>query len=104
MKVPLLSACLFALGSVSFSYGQKLSQTFQVGQKVYTTSGAVIGRAAPNLTEVSEYLSIPYAKAPVGSLRFAAPEPFIGHGQINATIPVCIISNPEMIVISSHQA
>ena len=61
------------------------AHSFQVGQAVHTTSGTVIGQAAPNLTAVSEYLGIPYAKPPVGQLRFAAPKPFVGYGKINAT-------------------
>lgn len=40
---------------------------------VSTTSGLIIGHAAPNRPEVSEFLGIRYAEAPVGNLRFAPP-------------------------------
>jgi hypothetical protein len=45
------------------------------GQEVETQSGRVKGHVAswPSETEVSEYLGIPYAKPPVGALRFAPP-------------------------------
>lgn len=58
---------------------------FCVGEEVNTSSGKVTGQAAANLTEVSEYLGIPFAQAPIGDLRFAAPQPFTGSGKINAT-------------------
>ncbi|KAI6354923.1 hypothetical protein MCOR25_008409 [Pyricularia grisea] len=43
-----------------------------------TTNGRVIGHVAPNTSCVVEYLGIPYAKPPVGQLRFAAPEKLVG--------------------------
>jgi cholinesterase len=45
------------------------------GQEVETQSGRVKGHVAqwPPGRDVSEYLGIPYAKPPVGSLRFAPP-------------------------------
>ncbi|KAJ4302365.1 hypothetical protein N0V88_002509 [Collariella sp. IMI 366227] len=42
---------------------------------VSTTNGAVTGHVAPGTSCVIEYLGIPYAKPPVGNLRFAAPQP-----------------------------
>ena len=44
-----------------------------VGKTVYTTSGAVQGHPAPEAREVSEYLGIPFAQPPTGSLRFQPP-------------------------------
>ncbi|KAK5444400.1 hypothetical protein LTS15_010515 [Exophiala xenobiotica] len=44
-----------------------------IGQSVITSSGIIVGHAAPNATEVSEYLGIPYARAATGDLRFAPP-------------------------------
>lgn len=41
---------------------------------VNTTSGLIIGHAAPNRSEVTEFLGIPYALPPVGELRFAPPK------------------------------
>ncbi|KAH9437411.1 hypothetical protein MCOR02_001068 [Pyricularia oryzae] len=43
-----------------------------------TTNGRVIGHVASNTSCVVEYLGIPYAKPPVGQLRFAAPEKITG--------------------------
>lgn len=39
-----------------------------------TTSGLIVGHAAPNRSEVSEFLGIRYAEPPVGDLRFAPPQ------------------------------
>jgi cholinesterase len=49
---------------------------FDIGQKVQTTSGTVLGHASTWQPQVSEYLGIPYAIPPLGPLRFAAPKPF----------------------------
>ncbi len=60
--------------------------TWTVGQAVRTSSGRVQGHAAPNASEVSEYLGIPYANPPVGELRFQPPTPFSNRAQtIHAT-------------------
>ena len=48
---------------------------------VQTSSGAITGHAAQYEKEVSEYLGIPYARPPIGDLRFAAPQTF------NSTAP-----------------
>ena len=42
---------------------------------VYTSNGPITGHAAPNVSDVIEYLGIPYAKPPIGNLRFAPPQP-----------------------------
>jgi hypothetical protein len=62
-----------------------VEKKWSVGQAVETTSGIIIGHAAPVLTNVSEYLGIPYAKPPTGKLRFAKPHPFYGDKKINAS-------------------
>ncbi|EEY17221.1 carboxylesterase [Verticillium alfalfae VaMs.102] len=41
---------------------------------VATTNGPVTGHLAPNASCVIEYLGVPYAKPPVGDLRFAPPQ------------------------------
>lgn len=55
-----------------------------VGQAVEISSGRVIGHAAKNASAsgVSEYLGIPFGKAPTGNLRFAAPEKFEGSSSL----------------------
>lgn len=52
---------------------RECEDTWIVGQTVATTSGNVEGHAAPDAVEVSEYLGIPYATPPMGTLRFQPP-------------------------------
>ena len=66
-------------------------QAFSVGQGVRTSSGLVIGQPASSRPEVSEYLGIPFAKPPVGNLRFAAPQAYTGAGTVYATVFVSLI-------------
>jgi hypothetical protein len=66
-------------------------QDFQPGKSVRTDSGAVKGHAAAVATSVSEYLGIPYAKPPVGELRFARPQRYSGKGTINGTAFVGLV-------------
>ncbi|KAK4119589.1 alpha/beta-hydrolase [Parathielavia appendiculata] len=54
-----------------------------VGQTVLTTSGPVEGHAAAVASEVSEYLGIPYAQPPVGSLRFQPPVRYNGTQRVD---------------------
>jgi hypothetical protein len=64
-----------------------------VGQTVHTSSGYVAGQAALEAEQVSQYLGIPYAQPPIGSLRFQPPTRFNGSSIINATAFVsCIFS------------
>lgn len=56
-----------------------------IGQTVQTSSGPVQGHSAPNATQVSEYLGIPYAVPPVGDLRFAAPQKYSSNQTNNGT-------------------
>lgn len=55
---------------------------------VQTRSGAVQGGMC-STTDVSYFFSIPFAKPPVGELRFAPPEPYhnASYKVINATVP-----------------
>ena len=64
-------------------------QNWTTGQIVQTSSGPVIGHAAPNASEVSEYLGIRYAQPPLGNLRYAAPLPYNGTAATNASAFVC---------------
>ncbi|KAG4411817.1 hypothetical protein IFR04_015041 [Cadophora malorum] len=61
------------------------NDTWTVGQTVGTTSGAVEGHAASQAVEVSEYLGIPFAQPPTGSLRFQPPVAFNASSTINGT-------------------
>jgi cholinesterase len=56
-----------------------------IGQEVKTSSGSIIGHAAEKRKDVSEYLGVPFAKPPVGELRFAAPVKYEGTGKFNAS-------------------
>jgi cholinesterase len=48
-------------------------ESFHVGQAVKTASGRIRGRPSLIHNEVSEYLGVPFAKPPVGKLRWAPP-------------------------------
>ncbi|KAF7869916.1 hypothetical protein EAF04_004700 [Stromatinia cepivora] len=52
---------------------------------VSTTSGQVAGHPSAKNSAVYEYLGIPFAQPPIGNLRFAPPQPYIGNGSINGT-------------------
>ena len=87
MRPSVLLVCLSGPAFVAAFHKHKkvLPREHVVGQEVNTTSGRVVGKHATNLAGVSEYLGIPYAMPPVGALRWAAPEPFVGTGKVNAT-------------------
>ncbi|KAK5659723.1 hypothetical protein OQA88_934 [Cercophora sp. LCS_1] len=52
---------------------------------VNTTNGPITGHPAANKPNVVEYLGIPYAKPPMGNLRFAAPQKLVGTSAYNAS-------------------
>jgi hypothetical protein len=66
-----------------------------VGRRVRTTSGFVTGHPAPNAPKVSEYLGIPFAKPPVGELRFASPVAYVSHGTLDASNYVSYQNTPS---------
>ncbi|KAK2764831.1 carboxylesterase [Colletotrichum kahawae] len=70
--------CGFAVAEPSFG-------NWSIGQTVSTTSGRVLGHAAQDVPNVSEYLGIPYAAAPVGARRFQPPAPYNGSLFINGS-------------------
>ncbi|KAK3614610.1 hypothetical protein LTR56_027140 [Elasticomyces elasticus] len=45
---------------------------------VETSNGLITGHAAPNISSISEFLGVPFAQSPVGSLRFAPPQAYNG--------------------------
>jgi hypothetical protein len=76
---------------------------WNVGQRVKTSSGPVDGHPAPNATEVSEYLGIPFAKPPVGDLRFEPPQPYIGKSVINGSnfVSQTSIIGPKSMILTT---
>jgi Carboxylesterase family len=92
---PLISALAVAELAVASSFQQP---GWKIGQSVKTSSGSVVGHASPWKPEVSEYLGIPFAKPPVGELRWAAPKKYEGNGTIGAHkfSPSCpaVVSSP----------
>lgn len=82
--VHFVAALLFLVALVAASPVNQRSN-FAIGQTLTTSSGVVTGHAAKNRTEVSEYLGIPFAKPPVGDLRWKAPVKYLGDAPINAS-------------------
>lgn len=72
-----ISEFIFNVSLLSFVLFVQLS----FGTTVQTSNGAIVGHVTPKTPRVIEYLGIPYAKAPLGDLRFAAPEKFEGDPQ-----------------------
>ena len=60
-----------------------------IGQTVHTQSGPVSGHAASSAQNVSAYLGIPYARPPIGNLRFAPSKPYYSHKPIDGSKFVC---------------
>lgn len=67
---------------------------------VNTTSGIIVGHAAPKRSEVAQFLGIRYAEAPVGPLRFAPPKRYLAlPGTVhNASrwAPDCLANKPPV--------
>lgn len=87
----LFIAAFSALVALAAASPLNQRSTFAVGQTLKTTSGAVTGHAAKNRTEVSEYLGIPFAKPPVGDLRWKAPVKYVGDAPIDASKYVSLL-------------
>lgn len=69
-----------------------------VGSSVNTTSGQITGHPSNQYPGVQEYLGIPFAQPPLGSLRFAPPKPLVGTGAITADKqPLSCIQEPSTI-------
>jgi hypothetical protein len=64
--------------------------SWNVGQKVVTSSGTITGHAAPIAPFVSEYLGIPYGQSTAGSNRFSVPQAFTGTATISGANFVCL--------------
>jgi cholinesterase len=72
--------------STNFNEIQHRQTNWTVGQTVQTSSGSVTGHAASNDSQVSEYLGIPFAEAPIGELRFAPPVKYTGSAPLNGSV------------------
>jgi cholinesterase len=92
--VLLLELGLVVANPLNFDHASHLrKREWAVGQPVKTSSGTVLGHNAKNKTAVSEYLGIPFAKPPIGPLRWAAPVRFEGSGSINASSYVSVVTS-----------
>jgi hypothetical protein len=61
---------------------------------VNTTSGIVIGLDFPVLNQnINQFLGIPYAEPPLGSLRFAKPKPIVKPIKVSIDLIVFLKSN-----------
>jgi cholinesterase len=58
--------------------GRSVAAPTQSFVTVKTENGDITGHSAPKAKDVLEYLGIPYAQPPLGELRFAAPQKYIG--------------------------
>jgi carboxylesterase type B len=76
-----LSFSLLTLLLTCWTY---LASAWEIGEQVRTTSGTIQGQASLWQPEISEYLGIRFAQAPVSQLRFAYPRPFTSNGVIQA--------------------
>ncbi|KAF7874913.1 hypothetical protein EAF04_002087 [Stromatinia cepivora] len=85
MKVSAFLISAIAASAKASALLQSRQSNWTVGQTVQTTSGPVNGHAALNESQVSEYLGIPFAKPPLGHLRFAAPVVYNGTATLNGT-------------------
>ncbi|KAK1723051.1 hypothetical protein CaCOL14_001996 [Colletotrichum acutatum] len=52
---------------------------------VPTSNGPITGHPASNSSDILEFLGVPYAKPPVGDLRFAPPQRFRGNESFEAS-------------------
>ncbi|KAF7907465.1 uncharacterized protein EAF01_005051 [Botrytis porri] len=85
MKLSVLSIFAIVVFANASAPLESRQSNWTVGQTVQTSSGPVNGHPSLNSSQVSEYLGIPFAKPPVGDLRFAAPVAYNGNTTINGT-------------------
>ncbi|RMZ40494.1 lipase/esterase [Aspergillus flavus] len=78
-------------------WSQQVSKVQSVGASVWTSSGLIVGHAAPQRSNVSEYLGIPYATPPTGDLRFARPVAYHSNSTVRASAYVSEVDCPANI-------
>ena len=61
-----------------------VASAWNVGQIVKTSSGEILGHASSRNRDVSEYLGIPFAVPPLGSLRFLPPKKLSSNSLVKA--------------------
>ncbi|KAE8441218.1 hypothetical protein EG329_005618 [Mollisiaceae sp. DMI_Dod_QoI] len=84
-SLPLTLAAAASTYASSVQIEERQPTNWTVGQTVQTSSGTVKGHPAKNDSQVSEYLGIPFAQAPTGDLRFAAPVKYTGNSSLNGS-------------------
>jgi cholinesterase len=99
MHTVILSLAALA-SAIPLESAQQITNQWTVGQTVKTTSGSIVGHAASWQKEVSEYLGVPYAKPPVGPLRFAPPQRYESTEEVVAarfspSCPANVLAKPE---------
>lgn len=79
------------------------SAAWKVGETVKTTSGQIKGHASDWQPTVSEYLGVPFAKPPVGPLRWAAPQALKSDAVVDARkfSPDCPANTAPMVANAS---
>lgn len=69
---------LLTAAALATLFGSVVSAgTAQSAQVQTSTGGTINGHGAPNRPNVTEFLGIRFAAAPVGELRFAAPQKYV---------------------------
>jgi len=107
-KISMKLSLLFLLAAVVYTSASPQLPLYEgniwkVGQRVRTSSGPVDGHLAPNSSQVSEYLGIPFAKPPIGALRFEPPEQYVSSSLLNGSIFVCspILNHYFLVLINT---
>ena len=96
MKLRLVANTALAVAAFLPGTAWGAPQCGKVGGPVQTTSGIIRGQASEGAPGVSEYLGIPYAKPPLGNLRFQPPQKLKSRkSSVNATrfVSTILLSN-----------